>query len=76
MYDYGSIYWLLCSCVLVRGLYIIMHQYILSSNNKYTTLTNERQMYVQKNIVKSTYLAFLTVYATIFIIRPIYFFGY
>jgi len=76
MYDYASIYWLLFSCFLVRGLYIIMHQYFLSLNDKYVTLSNERQMYVQKNIVKSTYLAFLTVYATIFIIWPIYSFGY
>ena len=76
MYDYSSIYWLLCSCILVRGLYIVMHRYILSSNDKYNTLSNERQMYIQKNIVKSTYLAILTVYATIFIVWPIYSFGF
>lgn len=76
MYDYAAIGWLLMSCLFVRGMYTFMHKYILTLNDKYNSLPQERQMYIQKNLVKSTYLAILTVYATVFVIWPIVYFEY
>lgn len=75
-YDYFAILWLFSSCLFVRTLYYIMDKYILSLNVKYNTLTQERQMYIQKNIVKSSYLAILTIYATLFVVWPIVSFQY
>lgn len=76
MYDYGAILWLFISCIAVRGMYIVMHKYALTLNVKYNSLLEERQMYIQKNLVKSTYLAILTIYATVFVIWPIVSFEY
>jgi len=76
MYDYTAILWLFFSCLFVRGMYIAMDHYALSLNEKYNSLPEERQMYIQKNLVKSTYLAILTVYATVFVVWPIVSFQY
>ena len=76
MYDYSAILWLLNSCLVVRGMYLVMHKYALTLNVKYNSLPKERQLYIQKNLVKSTYLAILTIYATVFVIWPIVSFEY
>ena len=71
MYDYGAILWLITSCVLVRFMYRVMHKYVLVLNGKYTSLPEQRQMYIQKNLVKSSYLALLTIYAIFEIVWPV-----
>lgn len=76
MYDYAAILWLIISSLFVRGMYIVMHNYVLTLNKKYNSLPEERQMYIQKNLVKSTYLAIMTIYATVFVVWPIVSFEY
>ena len=70
-YDYHAIAWLLSSCVVVRLMYACVHYILETRNKKYATLPLDRQMYIQKNLVKSTYLAALTAFATIFVVWPV-----
>lgn len=70
MYDFNAVAWLLCSCVVVRGLYVVVHHLLEPASSKYASLERGRQMYVQKNLVKSAYLALLTVYAIWYVVWP------
>ncbi len=67
-YDYYAILWLVASCMFVRAMYVVVHRVLESQNKKYCTLPLARQMYIQKNLVKSTYLACLTVFASVFVV--------
>lgn len=75
MYDYDAFYWFISSCIFVRFMYNIIHMYIPKFRPKYIHLPKFRQMYIQKNLVKSLYLAILTVVASFNIILPIYLYG-
>jgi len=72
MYDYDAVYWFIGSCIFVRAMYYVVDRTFYTNVDKYKDLPLFRQMYIQKNIVKSIYLAILTVYATFKIIIPIY----
>jgi len=71
MYDYNAIYWFVCSCIFVRIMYYCVDRSLKQNANAYETLPVFRQMYIQKNFVKSFYLALLTVYATFKVVWPI-----
>ena len=70
MYDYYAIIWFLLSCVFVRSMYFLVDKK-LKKYKRYANLPRFRQMYIQKNLIKSIYLAFLTVYATFAVILQI-----
>lgn len=71
MYDYNAIYWFCGSCVLVRIMYYYVHLSLKKHTHTYNNLPTFRQMYIQKNFIKSFYLALLTVYATFKVVWPI-----
>ena len=71
MYDYNAIYWFGGSCVLVRIMYYYVHLSLKKHTHTYNNLPTFRQMYIQKNFIKSFYLALLTVYATFKVVWPI-----
>lgn len=71
MYDYHAIYWFIGSCIFVRSMYYVIDAKLKKSVAIYSSLPVFRQMYIQKNFIKSIYLALLTVYATIKVIWPI-----
>jgi len=72
MYDYDAVYWFVFSCVFVRVMYFVVDQWLARTRPVYNTLPTFRQMYIQKNMVKSFYLAILTIYASMKVILPIY----
>ena len=71
MYDYHAIYWFLSSCVVVRAMYYFVDNLLTGNVSTYRTLPDFRKKYIQKNFIKSLYLALLTVYATFKVIWPI-----
>ena len=76
MYDYDALYWFISSCIFVRTMYNIVDRLFHIKIKRYRELPRFRQMYIQKNMVKSVYLAILTVYATVTIVWQIYNYGY
>lgn len=76
MYDYNALVWLALSCMCVRVLYVLVDHVLTQQNTKYNTLPIERKMYIQKNLVKSTVLAFLCVVTVIYIVVPVTQFGF
>lgn len=76
MYDYDALYWFLSSCIFVRAMYNVLHYHMPQYSSKYLGLPRFKQMYVQKNIIKSAYLAILTVFSSVKIIGPIFSHGH
>lgn len=70
MYDYYAILWFLVSCLFVRAMYFVVDT-ALKKSPRYAQLPLWRQMYIQKNFIKSMYLALLTIYALPAVILPI-----
>ena len=70
MYDYYAVIWFLLSCVFVRSMYFVVDKR-LKKYKRYANLPRFRQMYIQKNLIKSIYLAFLTLYAFFAVILQI-----
>ena len=71
MYDYYAIYWFLLSCLFVRCMYVLLDHTLKKTSRKYASLPVFRQMYIQKNFIKSIFLAVLTLYALVAVIWPI-----
>lgn len=71
MYDYGALMWLGVACIQVRYMYFIV-DVILYNNDKYVELTLDRRKYVQKNLIKSIFLALLMVISLSLIVVPIW----
>jgi hypothetical protein len=71
MYDYDALFWLFCSCLFIRYMYFIVGL-VLLSYNRYSELPLDRRKYVQKNLIKSVYLAILTLVAAWSIVLPIW----
>jgi hypothetical protein len=71
MYDFHALLWLLFSCILVRTMYFIT-DILLYPSSKYIELSQVRRKYIQKNLIKSAYLAVLTLVAMFTIIIPIW----
>tara|TARA_B110000967_G_C18807327_1_gene521718 strand:+ start:599 stop:1285 length:687 start_codon:yes stop_codon:yes gene_type:complete len=67
----NNIYYFILFCGLVRSSYFITDIVLKNTTKKYLTLDNDKQQYVQKNIVKSINLACLTVYGVSQIIYPV-----
>jgi hypothetical protein len=76
MYDYDALVWLALSCAGVRVLYLWVDHVLANRNPKYARLPVDRKMYIQKNLVKSTVLAFLCVVAVFYIVVPVTQFEY
>ena len=71
MYDYGALQWLIFACLVVRYMYFIV-DVVLYFNKKYAELTPDRRKYVQKNLIKSIFLALLMVIALFTIVVQIW----
>ena len=71
MYDYHSIYWFIGSCVFVRTMYYVVDIQLTKYTVTYSNLPVFRQMYIQKNLIKSIYLALLMFYSLFKIMWPI-----
>jgi len=71
MYDYYALPWFIISCVTVRCMYICIDYNLRKNSRKYISLPEFRQMYIQKNFIKSIILAVLTLYALFAVILPI-----
>jgi len=75
MYDFYAILWFVMSCISIRMLYTVVDLIIVNSRvqYKYINLPSSKKRYIQKNIVKSIYLAVLLCYALFNIVIPIYY---
>lgn len=75
MYDYYAILWFAISCISIRMLYTIVDLIIQNNRcqNKYITLPSSKKRYIQKNIVKSIYLALLLCYSLFNVVIPVYY---
>ncbi len=54
--------------------YELVHDYLLAGSPEYTVLTEVRQYYVIKNLIKGYYLAFLVFMATVIVLPSVIFF--
>ena len=61
--------------IYVRCFYSIVFNLLKNTNKKFNTLSNYKQKYITKNIVKSFNLLFLLLHSTPNIIYPIYFYN-
>ena len=75
MYDFYAILWFVMSCIVIRMLYTVVALIIVNSRvqYKYINLPSSKKRYIQKNIIKSIYLAVLLCYALFNIVIPIYY---
>jgi hypothetical protein len=73
MYNYYALVFFVCACFLVRGLYFLTHIFLSVMANKYNQLAEHRRLYVQKNLIKSTVLAFMLPPAVIMVVYPIWY---
>lgn len=71
MYNYNALLLGFFSCFFVRCCYHVVDHFLYKKNVYYDSLMEHRKLYVQKNIVKSVYLACLVVGATITVVLPI-----
>lgn len=71
MYNYNALLLGVLSCVFVRCSYCVVDRLLYQQNVYYDNLMEHRRLYVQKNIVKSVYLACMVVCATVTVVMPI-----
>jgi hypothetical protein len=71
MYNYNALLLGLFSCSFVRTCYYVVDHLLHKQNVYYDNLMEHRRLYVQKNIVKSVYLACMVVCATVTVVIPI-----
>lgn len=71
MYNYNALLLGVLSCVFVRSAYYVVDRLLYKKNIYYDNLMEHRRLYVQKNIVKSVYLACMVVCATVTVVVPI-----
>lgn len=72
MYNQRALFWGGCFCIMVRLLYHVVHAFLSALSPKYSNMAVHRQMYVQKNMVKSVVLALMLPPALVFIAYPIW----
>jgi hypothetical protein len=70
MYDFWALSWLFHSLLFVRTMYEVVHLN-LHDHPIYNKLPHHRQLYIQKNIVKSVILCILFIFASITILPSI-----
>jgi len=71
MYNYTALCVGIVSCIFVRCCYSLVDRLLAKKNVPYYKLVTHRKLYVQKNIIKSIYLACLVVGASVFVVWPI-----
>lgn len=71
MYNYTALCVGIVSCIFVRSCYSLVDRLLVKKNDHYDKLVTHRKLYVQKNIVKSVYLACLVVSASVLVVWPI-----
>lgn len=72
MYNYYALFAGIVFCCVVRLMYAIVDAYLAGRNAMYDALPPFRKMYVQKNIVKSSCLAFMLPLAVGMVVYPIW----
>lgn len=71
MYNYSALFSGLFFCLAIRRCYNVVDSTFQYTYAKYNTLPKHRQMYIQKNTVKSFVLACMLPPAIVFIVYPI-----